>query len=636
MNETHLAWKLICDPLSYKQLNSVPEVTPLQVQILVNRGIAAITDSDDRDAVTAKILATATVMRKWLAADATCLADPHDLPDMDLAVALIREAREEQKRIAVVGDCDVDGLTATAIIVETLRHLGVNEVEAFVMPRSEDGRGLTYHTVDQVIDWKAQLCITVDNGSSSRDEIALLRSKGVRTIITDHHHTETPPEADAFVNPLRPDATYPNPEISGAGVALQLARALCDDTDLKDGFIIGLLDLAGMGTMADVVSLNLENHTLIVLGLHQINQHPRPGLRALLALANKSLPINARDISFGIGPRLNAAGRMGDPRVALELLLTHDLAEAQRLGQKLDEVNRQRQDAMEDMLTEAQTQAETQFRGNDYDGIIFVQGQSIDEDESNTESQDESKVTGTDTNQGESEVAGTDASQGESKDKPANWSLGIVGLVAGRLADTYHTLAVAVAVKADGNCRGSLRGQKGFHIAETLAAYEPPLKEFGGHALAGGFATTEADLPFLRKYLADAYANRAARAAFSAQDYRVDAELPFENITWSRVAMVHELEPYGTNFVAPLFVSRRVTLRECLPVNSHLRIIAVNENGVPRTFFWAKGGDQIDRLRDLKATNTSVDILWRMPKLSDPRRLPEPYVEQIIPHISVS
>jgi single-stranded-DNA-specific exonuclease len=559
-------WHLMHPPLARTVLQSAPPLTPLQVQLLTHRGV---TDP--------------TRMRQWLAADVGLLSAPETLPDIDRAVARLRLALTTGEGIGVVGDCDADGLTATAIIMETLATLGAGPVPFFVAPRIDDGRGLTMAAVAAMVAAQVRVCVTVDNGSSSVDEVAALHAQGIDTIITDHHHLpEIAPAAYAIVNPQRPDARTPASELSGAGVALQVARALLGAQDLSLPPLAGLVELAGLGTLADAVALDAENHTLVKLALRQMTRQPRPGISALLRLLNLNLDrLGPRDLSFAIAPRLNAAGRVGDPAVALRLLLATDEATAADYAHQLDALNVARQQQTESMLDEAYTQARAQVAQGE--PIIFIQH--------------------------------------------ADWPMGLVGLVAGRMADEFERLAVVVALHGAA-CRASLRGPRWFHIAEALATCDPPLAQFGGHAQAGGFSAPITQLPAIHQQLSAAYA-RALQEGTHAEilPLQVDAEMPLNRITPDYARQVQALAPFGAQFSEPLFVTTKVRITKTWSVaDRHLKFNAEQQNE-RRSFFWRNGLAEAAQL----ATAGSVDIVWRMPTNLYASSAPEPTVVAVMP-----
>lgn len=521
-------WQVIQPPLPHAVLHGASPLHPLQVQLLAHRGL---TEPDD--------------LRRWFAADPALIADPALLPDMERAVGRLRTAIAAGELIGIVGDCDVDGLTATAIMAETLSLLGAREPLCLIAPRDAAGRGLTAAAVARLRAATVGLCLTVDNGSSSVAEVAELRTAGIDTIISDHHHLPpVAPEAFAIVNPQRTDARYPNRAISGAGIALQMARALVGEQDLATPHIAGLVELAGLGTLADVVDLAPENHVLVRRALHHMQTHPRPAIQALCELTNMtSAALTPRDLAFMVAPRLNAAGRLSDPLVALRLLRSRDLAEARDLARQLEALNTERQRRTELMVAEALVQAVAQAAQGE--PIIFVEGDG--------------------------------------------WPLGLVGIVAGRLSDRFNRLAVVVAIQG-ATCRASLRSPRGFHIAEALEGIHPPLAQAGGHAQAGGFGAPIAQMPAIRAHLSQAYrAAQQVRLTEPDPPLLVDAVLPLNRITPDYVALLRDLAPFGAGFAEPIFVTEGVVLQRAWAVGDRHRKVLVTARGDRRLFFWRDG-----------------------------------------------
>jgi single-stranded-DNA-specific exonuclease len=520
-------------------------------------------------------------MADWHTGAFALLGDSASLPDLPMAATRLQTAILAQERIALVGDCDVDGLTATAIMLRALQRLGADVAPPIIAPRRDDGRGLTADAAQQIIASEARLCLTVDNGSSSVAEVATLQARDIATIITDHHHIETNPGALALVNPQRSDSQYANPGISGAGIALHLAHALLGYPAWEDERMTRLIALAGLGTLADVVPLTAENHALVVQSVTILRREPLAGMRALADLARVDwAALTARDISYSIAPMLNAAGRMGDPLVALAALMTGDVREAMIPARQLQEWNQLRQAQTEFMLTTARAQALARPAAP----IVYVESDA--------------------------------------------WPLGLVGLIAGRLATEFDRLAVVVAIQGD-QCRGSLRGPAWFHIAEALAAFDPPLAQAGGHARAGGFATSREQLPALREHL-----DRRYRAAQEHRDdpqresLIVDAQIRLADIQHDHLQRLTELAPFDATFPEPLFVTTNVTVRQVTVMKqAHLRLLAA-QGEIQRACFWPQGAAQVARLQAIPGP---VDIIWKYQPSRWRSEFPEPIVVAVFP-----
>jgi single-stranded-DNA-specific exonuclease len=346
---THTApWREL-PPLSREELAAVPDLTPLQAQLLYNRGYT-----------------TPEAMRAFLETDWRASAP---LPDLEKAVARLRLAIERSKRIVVFGDFDVDGVTSCAVALLALRALGA-KAEPYVPSRLDDGRGPSRAAIDAICERGANLLLTTDCGVTNADELAYAASRGLEVIVTDHHSPQGPlAPALALVNPRLGPETSPDWELSGVGVAFRLAEALLASKQPQT--VAPLLDLVALGTLADVAWLSPVNWALARAGLARLNARPRPGLLALAKRARLTPgEIGERESSFKLAPRLNAGSRMGEPGLPLELLLADDMNAASALAARLDELNIQRQELTERVLAEARAQITTAP-----DRMVFVSGE---------------------------------------------------------------------------------------------------------------------------------------------------------------------------------------------------------------------------------------------------------------------
>jgi single-stranded-DNA-specific exonuclease len=371
-------------------------------------------------------------LRRFLGDPAGSLHDPGRLPDASLFRARIWRAQEASERVLVFGDFDADGITGLAILTLALRRLGVTAIP-YVPSRLEEGHGLSRAAIEAARAAGATVIITVDTGTSSVDEVAAANSAGIDVLITDHHHVPAVlPPALAIVNPHRDDATYPDRRLAGSGVAFTLARLLLGDVALD------LADLAAIGTVADLAPVLGENRAIVQLGLERLRSNPRPGLAALLAAA-KIAPadVDLEGLSFRIAPRLNAAGRVGEAFDAASLLLAEDPAEAERLAGVLEAANLTRRDLMRTAIAEAR-----------------ISPDAVDD-------------------------AAATVIKGP-------WPVGIVGLVASRLADERRRPAI-VGAELGTVVRASCRSAGGLHLADALVSCSDLLIRHGGHAGAAGF-----------------------------------------------------------------------------------------------------------------------------------------------------
>jgi single-stranded-DNA-specific exonuclease len=365
------------------------------------------------------------------------LHDPALLPDATAVRDRVEAARRAGESVLVLGDFDADGLTGLAILSEALRVLGLR-VEPYVPDRSSEGHGLSMRAVEHARSAGHGLIMTADTGSGSVAEVAAARASGIDVIITDHHVLGPErPAAVALVNAQRPDSRYPDPRLSGAGIAFKVAQLLLDGREGGREAALGLADLAAIGSIADVVPIVGENRSIVRLGLARLASSPRPGLAALMASARVEREgVSTDDISFGLAPRLNAMGRIGDPRVAAELLLAVDAGSAACLAAQLESANRQRRE----LTTVAMAEARAALAARPGGSFVVLSG---------------------------------------------DWPVGIIGLVAGRLAEEHGRPTLVLSSTAE-PWRGSARSAGGVDLAAAFATCSDLFERFGGHPAAAG------------------------------------------------------------------------------------------------------------------------------------------------------
>lgn len=417
----------------------------LHAQLLANRGI----NSPD-------------AMQAFLAARLDRIPDPLLLIDMQQALTRTEHALQEREHITVYGDFDADGVTSAALLTRALRRLGhpTELLSAYIPSRLQGTRGLSKSAIELLHQRGTALIITTDCGSSDIEEVAYARSLGIDVIITDHHHPPTQlPQATAMLNPWRPDCVYGERYLCGVGIAFKLAQALYR-AHKREQEVWDLLDLVAIGTVGDVAPLLGENHTLVRAGMQRLNHTSNPGLQALIQVAHLSPGrIRERDISFVLAPRINAAGRMKDADVAFRLLTTDDSAEADALAAELEELNISRQQQTEGLMKLVREQAQHQADKK----VILVYGEK------------------------------------------EHWPEGIIGLVAGKLAEEIRRPVFVLSQDAEFS-RGSARSQDGFNIILALQSARPELFErYGGHAQAAGFTIANAKIPELHTHLLRCY-----------------------------------------------------------------------------------------------------------------------------------
>ena len=496
----------------------------------------------------------------------TRLARSDDLPGMTEAVQVILPFLHTKRKIVVFGDYDADGVCASAILVTALRRLGGN-AEAFIPHRFGEGYGMTAASLERL--WcehaDAALVVTVDNGISSPDEVAKLKVKGIRVVVTDHHLPgENLPKADALVNP-RVQSCPGSADLCGAGVAFFLASALAQAATEK-GLYTGpkfsgpLLVLAGLATVADLVPLKEQNRILVAQSLAYFNRCAPCGLRELRDKAARSAAaLTARDYGFLLAPRINAAGRMKTADAAFDLLVCtdEDREEARQLASRIDGFNGERRGFEQTMYQEACAQID----------------KAGEEDLQAVVAWDAGCVTG--------------ATKGQ------RWHLGVAGIVASRLLEHYHVPA-AVAVGET----GSVRAPDGYNVHDALAAASEHLVRFGGHAAAGGFTVKPGAFEAFRAAFTTACAKQRKEHALDADARDFDGWVEPGDLTPGLYADLRRLEPFGEGNPEPVFGLRGVTLREVRVMGvegRHLSLAFVNRD-VPRAIWWGHGG----RAEDLR------------------------------------
>ena len=465
-------------------------------------------------------------LRRFLAPAEEGLHDPRLLPDAEVALRRVTAARARGERVLVYGDFDADGLTGLAILTIALRRLGL-DAEAYAPERLGDGHGLSLRAIELSAAEGRTLIVTADCGTSSGPEIEEAGRRGIDVLVTDHHHAATwPAAAAAVVNPLRADSRYPDQRLTGAGVAWKFAQLLLGEVRGDDPYVAArdLSDLAVIGTVADVAPILGENRSIARLGLAQLRHATRPGLAALLDRAGiVAERVDLDDIGFVVAPRLNAAGRVGEAARAARLLLAEDREEADRLAGEIEAANTERRGLTKTALAEARLALGLASEGGDA-------GEATGASPSTTIAN--------------ARLPAALLLRGE-------WSVGIIGLIAGRLTDETGRPAVVASVvdPEAGILRASCRGPQGWSLAEALIACDDLLVRHGGHAAAAGFDIVAERWPeFELRFLA--LAASAPRPSGRAE-LRLDLVLPAGAVDYQLVRELELLEPTGPGNSAP-------------------------------------------------------------------------------------
>lgn len=480
----------------------IAEANPAAAETLKKAGYPSLLAA----VLSARGVRTPEEARVALAEEKRLSVSPLLMKDMDKAVERVQRAIADGETVAVFGDYDVDGITSTVLLTDYLKRRGVNCLR-HIPRRIEDGYGLSSEAIGRLREQGASLMISVDCGITGNDEVDYANSIGLDVVITDHHECkETLPDAVAVVDPHRPDCPYPFKYLAGVGVALKLVMALGGDEN-ADALFARYCTLAAIGTVADVMRMEGENRTIVACGLEALPRTDFPGLRALcreVGLWDK--PVTSTQIGFILAPRINAAGRMGQVNLAVDLLECRDAARAEELAKALCALNRERQSVEQTIFADAERQIER-----------------LPEDQRNA----------------------LVLSSGE-------WHQGVVGIVASRLTERYGCPTFLVQFR-DGVGKGSCRTCGGFNLFTALESCSDLLEGFGGHALAAGFTIRQEQLEAFRARM-----NERVKEALGAEpceaSLHIDAVItsPGE-ATLEQVARLDALEPYGTGNPRPVF-----------------------------------------------------------------------------------
>ncbi len=466
----------------------------------------------------------------FLARGVTYDPDPLRLQDMRVAVQALSRAIRQRDLILIHGDYDADGVSGVALLAIALQKLGAR-CQTLIPHRVQDGYGLGERVLREAQQSGARLVLTVDCGIRAHEVARELNERGIGLIITDHHEPQGDlPPALAVIDPKRADETYPFGELAGVGVAYKLAHALWRAHGL--GEPQELLDLVALGTIADMVPLQRENRALVHRGLEVLNSLVRPGLRKLAERAGfRNGSMTATNVAFGIGPRINAAGRLESAELALELLLAEDERQAEELAVRLDELNRERQQLTLELVDRARAACE---EAGEIPPVIVLEGDHFEE--------------------------------------------GVVGLVAARLCEEYHRPAI-VAARKGAHYKASARSVAGFNITAALERCQDLLIRFGGHEAAAGLEIEGPMLPPFRERICE-IARRELGEVVSGPMMHIDAKVRFKDLTWDLLAQLERLEPCGVGNPPPLLLARDVQVNAARAVGRqgrHLKMTLASD-----------------------------------------------------------
>lgn len=555
-----------CDKQEAERLAAAAQIPLLLAMVLVSRGVSDVAS--------------------FLDASPALLGDPFRMLGMKKAAEIIRDAIEKHERIAVYGDYDVDGVTATCVLLSALKGLGADCVY-YIPDRLTEGYGLHRGAVERLVnEMGAKLIVTVDTGITATEEVAFCREMGIRIVVTDHHECpDELPAADAVVDPRNPAETYPFCELAGVGVAFKLVQALVGDAD---AVLEQYAELVSLGTVADVMPLRSENRAIVNCGLKKFGMTSNVGLAALMKEAGipGNKPVTAATLSFALAPRINAAGRFGMAGRAAELFLTNDPDEAAKIAQELTMYNMQRQTQENEMLGEAMQELEASC--DPENDRIFILWHEL-------------------------------------------WHHGILGIVASRLTDRFSRPVILLSV--DGEvAKGSGRSIKGFNLYDALAAVPTRPLQFGGHELAAGLTLDSTALEQFREDLRT-YASEHLKLEDCVPTLEAECEVEPALLTLEAAESLTLLEPTGMGNPEPLFYMQGLSIREIAAIGNgkHTRMRLERDGVSLKCVYFGKSpeelglgeGDVIEVCANVQVNDfrgRSVQLVLREARLSATER----------------
>ena len=508
-----------------------------------SKAILALADSLNISSILADLLIKRGVTNFYEAKDyfrpsLDAIHDPFLMDGMEEATRRVIEAVTSNQKICVYGDYDVDGTCSAAIMYMFLKELDAN-VEVYIPNRITEGYGISLTSVDILKERGTDLIISVDCGITAVEEVAHANKLGVDTIICDHHQPkDILPDAFAILDPLKPNDNYPFNYLSGAGIAFKLARAIADKIGRKE-LVLDYLDLVALAGAADIVPLVDENRILVKEGIEKINNNPRPGIQALMKRARMTPGnLSAGQIVFTVAPRINAVGRMGDAYRAVELFITKDYAEAERLASVLEGENFERRKVDEVTFSHAIELAREDIENNDSLGLVLHDD---------------------------------------------NWHPGVIGIVASRLVEKFYRPTIMLTT-IDGVAKGSARSIVGFNIYEALQECKNLLVQFGGHKAAAGLEIKVDKIDEFRKRF-----NEILRETLTAQDVKpeviIDQKISLHDITPKFVRILNQFAPFGPGNMRPVFLAENVNVKS-MPriVGTNHMVVSFSQNGTDRIY----------------------------------------------------
>ena len=504
-------------------------------------------------------------VRRFVNSDMSLLHDPYLMKDVKEATERIVNAINSKEKITVYGDYDVDGITATVVLMRFLKSHGAI-VDFYIPDRLEEGYGINTDAIDAIASRGTSLLITVDCGITAVAEIEYAKKKGMDVIVTDHHECkEELPKASFVINPKQPACNYPFKKLAGVGVVFKLIQAITIRLrfHMKE-LIEEYIDLVALGTVADVMPLEDENRIIVKNGLNHILYTTNHGLKALIKMAEiKTGTITTSTIGFGLAPRINAAGRMGKSHYAAALLLSESEREAERYASILEEENRERQ-ALENEIYGEAIEIINQSAGLKEDYVLVLEH--------------------------------------------ARWHHGIVGIVASKISEKYNKPCILISTDEEGIGKGSGRSIKSFNLFEALSECSDKLLKFGGHELAAGLGIKQSEIKAFRKAI-----NDIAKRKLEPEDFvpviHIDTEMPIEYLNLNTAEKITVLQPYGMGNSSPVFYTSNLTVMsaKALSDGKHLKMGLIKND----LYIDAIGFGMGDRANLLKKGD-KVDVVYNL------------------------
>ena len=526
------------DEEKVEKLKEKYKINNLLAIILVNRGI---TDEEE--------------IRQFLKPTRQDFYDPYLMKDMEIAVERIVKAIENQEKVIIYGDYDVDGITSTTVLKKFLKDLGL-EVSYYIPNRLNEGYGLNKTAVEKIVNEGYSLMITVDCGITGIEEIDYANSLGLEVIVTDHHEpVEELPKALAVIDNKRKDSKYPFRDLAGVGVAFKVCQALGMRLGLKEESYLKYLDIVCVGTISDIVPLVDENRVITKLGLLLVKQTRNVGLRSIINSSGYS-KIDSNTISFGVAPRINACGRMGKAEEALELLLSNDIYKVNELTKKLNEHNKERQEIEKGIFESATEKIEKNHL--DDNRTIVVGG--------------------------------------------SGWHHGVIGIVSSKITDMYFKPSILLSFEEDGIGKGSGRSIPGFDLHDALMKCQDSLEKFGGHSMAVGVTIRKEKLEEFRKEFEKVAEEEKIEEIVPVLN--IDSKIDLSYVDKEMIDSLKELEPFGEANKMPIFAFKnlRIDSIRALSEGKHLKLTLKEDNRIINAIGFNMGslaeeyriGDKID------------------------------------------